>query len=252
MPEDARATGALIGPNAILQLLPHLEARFGADGIRDMLDLAGVEKIPDGTAMIPEEEAARLHRIVRLRAPGAATELAVLAGTATADYILAHRIPGVAQAILKALPAPLAARALTAAIRKHAWTFAGSGRFAAVGPWVFEIHDNPLIRGETSDAPLCAWHAAVFERLFRVLAASDCRCVETCCGAQPGHDLCRFEITRGRPAGTMACGALPKSGFLRPTASGRTGNPPTAAQDPTGAGQAGLPDRRAPSAGRAP
>lgn len=197
MPEDARASGALIGPNAILQLLPHLEARFGTDGTRDMLDLAGVEEVPDGSAMIPEEEAARLHRVMRIRAPEAAQELAVLSGTGTADYILAHRIPRVAQAILKALPAPLAARALTAAIRKHAWTFAGSGKFEPKGPWIFEIHDNPLIRGEKSETPLCAWHAAVFERLYRVLVAPDCRCVETCCRAQPGQDRCRFEITRG-------------------------------------------------------
>jgi len=195
MPEDAAASGALIGPNAILQLLPHLEDRFGAEGVRDMLGLAGVAQIPDGQTMIPEEEAARLHRALRVRAPDAAPELATLSGTGTADYILAHRIPTLAQRVLKALPPALAARALTAAIRKHAWTFAGSGRFAPRGPWLFEIHDNPLIRGETSDTPLCAWHAAVFERLYRVLVAPDCRCVETCCRAQPGQDRCRFEIT---------------------------------------------------------
>ena len=162
-----------------------------------MLDLAGVEEVPDGTSMIPEEEAARLHRVMRIRAPEAAPELALLSGTGTADYILAHRIPRLAQSVLKALPAPLAARALTAAIRKHAWTFAGSGRFEPQSPWTFDIHDNPLIRGETSDTPLCAWHAAVFERLYRVLVAPDCRCVETRCHAQHGHDRCRFEITRG-------------------------------------------------------
>ncbi|WP_276317304.1 bacteriochlorophyll 4-vinyl reductase [Alexandriicola marinus] len=185
-----------MGPNAILQLLPHLEERFGASGTREMLDLAGVAQIPDGQSMIPEEQAARLHRVMRIRAPEAAPDLALLSGTGTADYILAHRIPRVAQTILKALPPPLAARALTAAIGKHAWTFAGSGRFEAKGPWCFEIHDNPLIRGEKSDAPLCTWHAAVFERLYRVLVAPDCRCVETCCRAQPGQDRCRFELRR--------------------------------------------------------
>jgi bacteriochlorophyll 4-vinyl reductase len=34
---------------------------------------------------------------------------------------------------------------------------------------VFEIADNPVVRGEHSETPLCHWHAAVFERLFSAL-----------------------------------------------------------------------------------
>jgi divinyl protochlorophyllide a 8-vinyl-reductase len=41
------------------------------------------------------------------------------------------------------------------AIARHAWTFAGSGRFRVVAPLVFEIADNPIVRGEVSDVPLC-------------------------------------------------------------------------------------------------
>jgi hypothetical protein len=54
------------------------------------------------------------------------------AGQGTADYILAHRIPGPAKALIRALPAPLGARLLTAAIARHAWTFTGSGRFRSL------------------------------------------------------------------------------------------------------------------------
>jgi len=89
----------------------------------------------------------------------------------------------------------LAMRALSTAIARHAWTFAGSGRFRVLRPGVFEIADNPIIRGERSDVPLCHWHAAVFERLFRVLVDDRLRCVETRCGAM-GDDACRFEVVR--------------------------------------------------------
>ncbi|MEL7258851.1 MAG: hypothetical protein AAFN80_13550, partial [Pseudomonadota bacterium] len=52
---------------------------------------------------------------------------------------------------------------------KHAWTFAGSGQFECVSPWTYRIEDNPVVRGEISQAPLCTWHAAVFEHLYQVL-----------------------------------------------------------------------------------
>jgi hypothetical protein len=60
-----------------------------------------------------------------------AAEVARSAGRRTADYLLAHRIPKPVQALLKALPARLAARVLLSAIARHAWTFAGSGVFSA-------------------------------------------------------------------------------------------------------------------------
>jgi divinyl protochlorophyllide a 8-vinyl-reductase len=146
--------------------------------------------------MIPEGDAARLHNRLRLEFPSRAPDLARAAGFATGDYILAHRIPKSAQQVLSLLPAPLAARALSTAIARHAWTFAGSGAFRVVDPWTFEIDDNPLVRGEHGLAPLCHWHAAVFERLYATLVHRDVRCVETRCGAQPGSHVCRFEVVR--------------------------------------------------------
>ena len=46
-------------------------------------------------------------------------------------------------------------------------------------PMVFALADNPVVRGEVDDHPLCHWHAAVFERLFRALIAPQTRVVET-------------------------------------------------------------------------
>ena len=195
MSEDAHASGALIGPNAILQMLPVLDHALGAEARAQVLAGAGIFDLPDGTRMIPETEAARLHQHLRQQEPLRAPTLATKAGLATGDYILAHRIPAPAQTLLRCLPAPIAARTLSRAIAKHAWTFAGSGRFAVVDPWCFEITDNPIVRGEVSVGCLCHWHAAVFTRLYRRLVTPTSFCVETACAAQ-GAGTCRFEITR--------------------------------------------------------
>ncbi len=190
-------TGARIGPNAILQLVPVLDDRLGRASRDALLSLSGINTLPDGSSMIDERPVARLHQQLRKTAPDEAPEIARRAGLATGDYILRHRIPRPAQWLLSVLPRFLSARLLAKAIARHAWTFAGSGHFRIVSfsPLVFEIENNPVVRGETSDRPLCAWHAAVFERLYRVLVADSCRASELRCSAQ-GHTACRFLITR--------------------------------------------------------
>ncbi len=98
--------------------------------------------------------------------------------------------------MLRMLPAPLACRALLAAIRRHAWTFAGSGTFVAVAgrPTRLAITGNPLCHDEPrSDTPHCAYYAATFERLFRVLVHPRSTVIEVACEAR-GEDACRFEI----------------------------------------------------------
>ncbi|MGP1352870.1 MAG: bacteriochlorophyll 4-vinyl reductase [Parasphingopyxis sp.] len=198
LPADARLDApGLIGPNAILQLLPVVERVYGASRLSAMLRRALIASVPDGEHMVPEGDAARLHQLLRIQDPEAAPRIAAEAGRRTADYILAHRIPRIAQTALKILPASLAARGLSRAITRHAWTFAGSGTFRAVDPWTFEIAHNPMISGERSAIPLCHWHAAVFERLYRALVCRTSICVETHCGAQDDSDICRFEIQRG-------------------------------------------------------
>jgi divinyl protochlorophyllide a 8-vinyl-reductase len=187
--------GARIGPNAILQMVPVLDAHTGPEVRRSLMAEAGVIDLPDGAGLIPEGPAAALHQALRRKLPHEAPRLAREAGLGTADYILAHRIPRPAQALLKALPARLAAPILAKAIARHAWTFAGSGRFAIAStrPLVFTLADNPVVRGERSDTPLCAWHEAVFERLFRTLVSPRAAVTETACCAQ-GAPACRFEI----------------------------------------------------------
>ncbi len=187
-----------IGPNAVLQLVPVLRNEAGEAVTAKLLARAGVVELPDPDAGLMEEApAARLHQALRAELPDVAPGLARAAGLATGDYILAHRIPKRAQTLLRLMPARVSAPILARAVAKHAWTFCGSGAFRLVSTWpmVFEIADNPVVRGERSDTPLCHWHAAVFERLFAELCGRDWRCTEVACCAQ-GNSACRFEMHR--------------------------------------------------------
>lgn len=199
----ARATArapdlaARIGPNAVLQLLPVLEREGGA-ALRDrLMQDAGLAAPPSDAGMMPEAPAARLHRALRRALPDDAARIAAAAGRATGDYILAHRIPARAQSLLRRLPASVASWLLTRAIAQHSWTFAGSGRFelASGRPLTLRIHDNPVVRGERSDVPLCHWHAAVFQRLFNELVDPAIRVHEARCCAM-GSQSCDFVIGR--------------------------------------------------------
>ena len=190
---------ARIGPNAILQLIPVLDERLGREGRDALLFSSGIDALPDGSSMIDELPVARLHQQLRLKAPEVAPDIARRAGLATGDYILEHRIPDAAQQLLRVLPGFISARMLARAIAKHAWTFAGSGEFRilSLSPLVFEIEGNPVVRGEASEQPLCAWHAAVFERLYRVLVSESYRVRELHCAAQ-GYRACRFLVGKSQ------------------------------------------------------
>jgi hypothetical protein len=86
---------------------------------------------------------------------------------------------------------------LLSAIRRHAWTFAGSGSSGRGRPPVrADIRHNPLCRDLQAETPACDFYAATFERLFQLVLvhpglAGGGRCVacEAC-----GDGECRFEI----------------------------------------------------------
>ncbi len=184
-------TTALIGPNAILQAVAVLDRAMG-QAVRDRVMARAAVPMPTGAEMIPETDAAAMHIALRREVPGQANDLLWQAGQATGAYILRHRIPGFAKAVIRLLPGPIAARVLAAAIAKHAWTFAGSGSFSVLPgrPLVFLIRDNPL---RDPDGHPCLWHAAVFQHLFRALVWPEAQVTEVECQAQ-GAALCRFEL----------------------------------------------------------
>lgn len=194
-PFEAAASAApvgVVGPNAITQVAAALGALEGPQAAQRVFRAAGLEALLDAppTKMVDQRLAAALHRALRgalgaVRAEAVARE----AGRRTAEYLIANRIPRLVGAVLRLCPPRLAVALLLRAIGRNAWTFVGSGRFAAhVGrPAVVEIEDNPLAAGP------CDWHAATFETLMRRLAAPTARVRETACAAA-GAAACRFEI----------------------------------------------------------
>jgi divinyl protochlorophyllide a 8-vinyl-reductase len=191
-----------IGPNAILQVIAALRKRHGEAVTLEVMSRAGlaalIEHPPEH--MVAERHVIALHGGVRRAlGPQAAQTVMIGAGLGTGDYLLAHRIPALAQRVLGAVPARLASRLLLAAIARHTWTFAGSGRctFETGHPVLVTIRDCPACRGEHAAAPLCDYYAATFERLYGVLVHPATRVRETTCIAS-GADACRFEISWSR------------------------------------------------------
>ncbi len=192
------AVAGRIGPNAIIRVGEALQHQLGGAVAAELFASAGLSPYlaAPPKQMVDEGEALRLHALLRSRlGDRVAAEVSREAGVVTAEYLLAHRIPKPVQALLRALPAALACRVLLAAIRRHAWTFAGSGRFEAVAgrPTLLTIRDNPLCRGQASEVPVCDYYAATFEHLFRRLVHRDARVTELSCEAR-GDDACRFEL----------------------------------------------------------
>lgn len=196
-----------IGPNAIIRVAEAATQRFGLSSTVRLFSAAGLGHrlaVPP-EAMVAEAEVHRLHAAMRDQyGLEAAAELAREAGRRTALYLLTHRIPKPLQAVLRRLPAALAARVLLAAIRRNAWTFVGSGRFTAKagglrGPSLLTVQDNPLCRGLRLPVPACDFYAATFGVLFTTLVHPRSVVREVSCEAL-GDPACRFEIRWDQPA----------------------------------------------------
>ena len=185
---DAVHADGRIGPNAVIRLAEalrvhapaHLDPIFAAAG-RPQWTLIQPRE------MVPEADVRRLHATMRQEIGEAmARTVSQTAGHLTGDYLLAHRIPAVAQTLIGWLPARLGLRLLVKAITRNAWTFAGTGALHVIGwrPLVLEISDCPLCHGHRAQSPCCSYYAATFEQLFRKLVAPGFRFEETACMAQ--------------------------------------------------------------------
>lgn len=193
------ARAGRIGPNAITRVAEVLLPRLGPGATAGIFERAGLLEYlaHPPQEMVDEAEVSRLHRVLRaaLGEPRA-RDIAFEAGTRTGEYLLAHRIPKPVQAVLRRLPAAWASRVLLSAIRRHAWTFAGSGAFTARAgrPVRLTIQHNPLCAGLASGEPACAFYTATFERLFRELVHPAARVRELECEAM-GAPACLFEVS---------------------------------------------------------
>jgi divinyl protochlorophyllide a 8-vinyl-reductase len=198
VPAAVGADAARIGPNAIIQTLAALRERVGGAVTEELLRAAGLTRyaaqVP--SAMVPEHDVSDLFHALRGGLDESeATACARLAGSKTADYVLAHRIPRPAQFVLRLLPPRLAAPVLLASITKHTWTFAGSGSVSVPSgaPVRIAIVGCPVCRGTRAAAPTCGYYAASFEGLFRALVTNRARVAEIACQAT-GAQSCVFEV----------------------------------------------------------
>lgn len=193
-----KPVGARIGPNTIIQvagvLRDRLSPSFAEAVLRDATRYT-LASMPD--TMVDEREAQGVVRAVVTRM-GAQLATPVLreAGARTADYLLATRIPRMAQWVMRAAPRRVGLSFLLKAMTANAWTFAGSGHFHVepgghAPTLVFE--DCAMCRGMHEAIPMCDFYAGTFERLLRVLIARDARVRESACMAQ-GAPACRFEL----------------------------------------------------------
>lgn len=194
-----------IGPNAVTRLAEAL----GPERARAVFLAAGLSHRLSAppTRMVPEGEVTALHRALRRLCSQAEVALASReAGERTARYLLDHRIPKAMQWLLRRLPADLAAQVLVGAIGRHAWTFAGSGRFRVIPghPLRLEVAGGPIPRAGASPVPVCGYYAATFETLFRALVSPWACVSETACEAT-GARSCIFEVElRQRGAQSVA------------------------------------------------
>lgn len=191
---DARTSGR-IGPNAILQPFAVLFDAFGEGPAAEVLvEATSFTAATLPSAMVDEREAAALMRAIAERWPGArGAALLREAGERTGAYVLANRIPRPVCMLLRALPRAVGARLLTRAMARHAWTFAGSGRFTATHGRTagFIVTGCPLCAGHRAAAPWCEYYAGALEHLLRALVDPQARVIEVECEAA-GGEACRF------------------------------------------------------------
>ena len=187
-----------IGPNAIIQVMEALHAAIGGPATLVFFNAVGLghymEERP--RKMVSERDVAILQIALREQfGVEMAKAISWDAGQRTGDYLLANRIPALAQTILRWMPAAFAARVLAGAIARHSWTFAGSGTFRAQPgtPFVFSIQRNPICSKIRADSPSCDFYAATFERIFRAIVHPMSRVVETECESM-GASACVFEV----------------------------------------------------------
>lgn len=203
----ASAEAGRIGPNAIIRVAETLRDVLGEDTARLIFARAHLEPhlAHPPTGMVPEEDVGALQTaLFEGLEENEARKIAFEAGLRTGDYLLANRIPKPAQAVLKVLPPSLASRILLGTIKKHSWTFSGTGDFHVTNgrPVIVSITGCPLCRGRHGAHPQCDYYTGTFQRLFEVLVSRNTFVREISCEATGGPS-CAFEIawTKGSRRG---------------------------------------------------
>ena len=185
---------ARIGPNAVTRTLQSARELAGVEVEASLRAQAALPTdLPDG--LVPESWFILLIEAVRTTLPEPeATAILRRSGALTGAYVAGRRIPRPFRALLAILPKRMALPLLLWAFRRHAWTFAGSGRFRVEGgyPGTLVLEDAPTCRVEGPVHGSGGWYESAFRTLL-ALAAPGIEVRETAC-VNRGDDACRFEL----------------------------------------------------------
>jgi divinyl protochlorophyllide a 8-vinyl-reductase len=188
-----------IGPNSIIQTVAALEERVGVAATRTWLEQIGradlLEAMP--TTMIAEGEfLTMIERLREWQGLEPAAEILERSGELTAAYVMARRIPAPVRALLRILPRWLGLRILLAAIKQHAWTFAGSGIFSYRFDRGLRLQLAQCLecRGMQSEVPICRYYSGAFRGMIGSLIDKRVHVREVACRAC-GAATCEFAVS---------------------------------------------------------
>lgn len=191
------AMAGQVAPQLVLDVLTATEAvqgRRARDALNEVFrSRAGIDRLPAPTEPVPATTARILHHALRELMPEKAGDILGAAGRSTADELMARQLSTRGQLMLTGGPWTIAAWLLGRWAKQNSWTFAGAAEFTPLNALEFELKGNPLVAGETADAPLCRFHEALFERLFQRLVDQNLVCREIDCEAM-GASACRFVV----------------------------------------------------------
>lgn len=195
-PSTSPSRHAKIGPNAIIQTIQALKEVYGGVQAAAVLRRAGQAHLIDyvPTDMVDEAD---FYALVTLLTDQLGLERAqqVLrrSGQLTAHYLLQHRIPRPFQRLVHTLPRRTGLALLLFAIRKHAWTFVGSGTFQ------FTVGKPPQLTitpGQYAGEAAYSFYGGTFETLLRALIDGNIR-LETAACQGPGATGQVYAVTFG-------------------------------------------------------
>jgi len=187
-----------IGPNSIIQTVAALEEAYGVREARAILMRGGAGDLPDHlpSALIDEGD---FHALVEVLigqiGAAAVTDILSRSGQRTSEYVFANRIPPMARFVLRVLPPPLSLRVLLPAMKRHTWTFAGSGAFTCAtgkAPWL-AVSNPALFDTPAMAAAMCAYYRGAFEHMLRMLVSPRVMLRDVECQAC-GDRRCRYAI----------------------------------------------------------
>lgn len=188
----------VIGPNAVTRLAEALVEMEGPARCTEIFGKAGLAcYLSDPPQeMVPEEHVAELHKVMHGVLGGCcARAVGWRAGELTGAYLLANRVPKLAQVLLRHTPKAVSVRLMAAAIAGHAWTFTGGGTLGwRCGRTLFiTIRGSPVARRLQTGEPACSYYAATFEAIFTAVVGPGVAVHERACEAT-GAEACLFEV----------------------------------------------------------